>query len=57
MTISGVKKLVKSDINQLDDHKYHGLQADYFKKSIKYKSKELLEKINRIKRYGKKNSS
>ena len=57
MTVSGVKNLIKSDINKLDDHNDHGLKADYYKKSFKLKSKLLLKKINKIKNYGKKNSS
>jgi DNA-binding transcriptional MerR regulator len=57
MTVSGVKKLINMDINKLDDHNDHGLKADYYKKSLKLKSKLLLKKINKIKNYGKKNSS
>ena len=57
MTVSGVKNLINMDINKLDDHNDHGLKADYYKKSLKLKSKLLLKKINKIKNYGKKNSS
>ena len=57
MTISGVKKIFFLNINKLDDDKFHSLQADYYKKSFSEKSKKLLEKINKIKNYGKKNSS
>tara|TARA_A100001015_G_scaffold38361_1_gene42187 strand:- start:1464 stop:1844 length:381 start_codon:yes stop_codon:yes gene_type:complete len=57
MTIAGVKNLLNLKINKLDDHKSHSLKADYYKKSIKLKSKLLLEKLKKIKRYGKKNSS
>ena len=57
MTISGVKKILKININKLDDDKFHSLQADYYKKSFSEKSIKLLEKINKIKNYGKKNSS
>ena len=57
MTVSGVKKLINMDINKLDDHNDHGLKADYYKKSLKLKSKLLLKKINNLKNYGKKNSS
>tara|TARA_B100000575_G_C23081044_1_gene622849 strand:+ start:864 stop:1244 length:381 start_codon:yes stop_codon:yes gene_type:complete len=56
MTIIGVKKVLNSDINQLDDSKYHSLKAGLNKIKIKYKSNKLLEKINNIKKYGKKNS-
>ncbi len=57
MTISGVKNLLKNNINKLDYSNLDGLKADYYKKNLKIKSKLLLNKINRIKDYGKKNSS
>ena len=57
MTISGVKILLKSGMNKLDDYNAYGLKADYYKTSLKSKSKLLLEKIKKIKNYGKKNSS
>ena len=57
MTISGVKNLLKSKINKLDGYKTDSLKADYYKLLIKNKSTKLLEKINNIKNYGKKNSS
>jgi len=56
MTISGVKNLVKTDRNKLDDYDSHGLKADYYKDIIKIKSKSIKEKINKIKSYGKKNT-
>ena len=57
MTISGVKKLLDLKINKLDDSKYHSLKADYYKNLLKLKIKNLLEKIKKIKSYGKKNTS
>ena len=57
MTISGVKNILDHNIIKLDDHKKHSLKADYYKNNLKIKSKSLLEKINKIKNYGKKNSS
>ena len=57
MTISGVKKLLDLKINKLDDSKSHSLKADYYKNLLKLKSKNLLEKIKKIKSYGKKNTS
>ena len=57
MTISGVKSLLNSKINKLDDYDSHSLQAEYYKLSFKEKSLKLLKKIKRIKSYGKKNSS
>ena len=57
MTILGVRNLLNSNINKLDDHKGHSLKADYYRSILKLKSKTLLEKINKIKNYGKKNTS
>ena len=56
MTISGAKKLLNLNINKLDDYDSDGLKADY-KNSLKNKSKNLLNKIKNLKKYGKKNSS
>ena len=56
MTVSGVKELLKLNINKLDDYDVHSLKAEYIKSSIKSKSKIILEKIKKIKSYGKKNS-
>ena len=57
MTISGVKKLINSNTNKLDVYDNYSLKADYYKNLIKSKSKIILDKINKIKSYGKKNSS
>ena len=57
MTILGVKNLLKSNINKLDDDNSHSLKANIYKSVIKTKSKLLLEKIKQIKSHGKKNSS
>ena len=56
MTIAGVKKVLKSNINSLDDYNSYSLKADYHKKIIKDKSKKILDKIKNLKEYGKKNS-
>ena len=56
MTISGVKKLLNLNINKLDDYDLDSLKVDY-KNSLKNKSKNLLNKIKNLKKYGKKNSS
>ena len=56
MTITGVKKALKSKINKLDDYNSHSLKADYYKKYLKEKSNKLLDKIKKLKQYGKKNS-
>ena len=57
MTIIGAKNTLKSDTNKLDVNDTHSLKTDYFKNTLKTKSKLLLKKINKIKSYGKKNSS
>jgi DNA-binding transcriptional MerR regulator len=57
MTISGVKNLLLSNTNKLDDNDVNSLKTDYYKKLLKIKSKALLEKINKVKLNGKKNSS
>ena len=56
LTLKGVKKILDSNVNKLDDYKSDSLKAQYYKLKIKNKLKKLLEKINRIKNYGKKNS-
>ena len=57
ITISGVKSIINLNTNKLDDYNSHSLKADYYKNALKTKSKKLLEKINKLKNYGKKNSS
>ena len=56
MTISGVKNLLNLNINKLDDYDLDSLKAVY-KNSLRNKSKNLLNKIKNLKKYGKKNSS
>ena len=57
MTIEGVKNTLNLNINKLDDYNKISLKADYYKNSLKTKTKNLLEKIKKIKNYGKENSS
>ena len=57
ITFLGVKNLLNLNINNLDDNKKHSLKDDYYKNILKSKSKLLLQKIKKIKNYGKKNSS
>ena len=56
LTINGVKNILNSNINKLDDYNSHSLKTDYFKKNLKEKSFKVLEKIKRLKKYGKKNT-
>ena len=57
LTINGVKNILNSKINKLDDYNYNSLKAFYLKDKFKTKSKKILSKLNRLKKYGKKNSS
>ena len=57
ITILGAKKFLNSKINKLDDYSSFSLKSEHSKISLKNKSKIILEKINRLKNYGKKNSS
>ena len=54
MTITGVKNILKSKINSLDDYNSYSLKADYHRKIIKEKSKNILNRLKKIKSYGKK---
>tara|TARA_B100000941_G_C28346652_1_gene469624 strand:+ start:419 stop:799 length:381 start_codon:yes stop_codon:yes gene_type:complete len=56
MTIKGVKNVLNTNINKLDDYNLNSLKADYFKKNIKIKSVKILKKLDQLKKYGKKNS-
>ena len=56
LTINCVKNLLNSNINKLDDYDSHSLKTDYFKKNLKEKSFKVLEKIKKLKKYGKKNT-
>ena len=57
MTIKGVKNVLKSNINNLDDYDSFSLKASYQKNKIINNSKKILEKLKQIKKNGKKNSS
>ena len=56
MTINGVKKILNKKINKLDDYYSDSLKTEYYKKSLKDKSKKVLKKIRDLRKYGKKNS-
>ena len=55
MTITGTKKILNSN-KKLDYNDSDSLKTDYYKIKIKDKSKKILDKINKIKEYGKKNT-
>ena len=57
MTISGVKNAMNLNTKKLDVYKSDGLKAEYYKDSIKNKTKSILNKLKKLKQYGKKNSS
>ena len=57
MTILGAKSLISKNRNKLDDNNNDSLKADYYKNNLSSKSKKILEKIKKIKAYGKKNAS
>ena len=56
MTISGVKKFLKIKINTLDDYDSFSLKAEYQNINVKDKAKKILNKLEKIKKYGQKNS-
>ena len=57
MTVAGVKNLLHSKINKLDDDDMHSLKTNNYKEILKRKSNSILEKIKKLKKHGKKNSS
>ena len=58
MTINGVKTVLNSDkINKLDDYNSNSLKTFYLKNKLKTKSEQILSRLNKLKKYGKKNSS
>ena len=54
MTVLGVKKELKKNINKLDEYDSDSLKAEYIKTNLKLKSKLVLDKIKKLKNYGKK---
>ena len=56
MTISGVKNILNLNTNKLDVYNSLSLKAEYHKSNFEKISKNLLEKIRKLKNYGKKNS-
>ena len=56
MTINGAQNVLNTKINKLDDYNSYSLKAEYYKKSLKDRSKKVLKKIKDLKKYGKKNT-
>ena len=56
MTIAGAKNTLNMKINKLDDDNSDSLKAEYYKKNFKQKTNNVLEKIKKLKKYGKKNT-
>ena len=56
LTVSGVKEVLRTNRNKLDDYNSDSLKADYFKRNLKEKTFKVLEKIKKLKKYGKKDS-
>ncbi len=57
ISIKGVKKILSSNTKKLDDHYLDSLKNSLLKSNLKTKSKNILNKIEKLKSYGKKNSS
>ena len=51
LTIKGVKKFLKEQ-NNIDVGAKDNIRNDYLKKSVKLKTKSILDKIKKIKKYG-----
>ena len=56
LTIKGVKNVLNTKINKLDDYNSYSLKADYYKNNFKNKTIKILDKLKRIKKNGKKNT-
>ena len=54
MTINGVKNVLKSKINKLDEYNSDSLKADYYKNNLKVKSKQILDKLKILRNMAKK---
>ena len=52
ITINGVKKILNKKIYSIDDYNSSSVINDYYKKQIEEKSKNLLNKINKLKKNG-----
>ena len=57
MTIKGAKEILRLKIKKLDANQKFSLKDDYYREFLKTKSKSILNKVNKLKNYGKKNTS
>ena len=57
MTIKGAKEILRLNIIKLDGNQKFSLKNEYYKEFLETKSKSILNKVNKLKNYGKKNSS
>ena len=57
ISIKGIKNILRTKIKGLDANDVHSLRNIYQKEILKTKTNKLLNKINKIKNYGKKVSS
>ena len=56
LTIKGAKAILNTGAIKLDDHNSNSLKARYYKDILKLKTNKILNKIYRLRKYGKKNS-
>ena len=57
LTINGVKNILNSKINKLDDYNSNSLKNIYLKNKFRNKGEQILNRLKKLKKYGKKNSS
>ncbi len=57
LSINGVKQIFKNNTKKLDENNYISLIRNNKKKDLKLKSLNLLKKIEKLRIYGKKNTS
>ena len=56
MTILGVKNVLNSNINKLDDYNSDSLKVTYYKLDIIKKTRKILDRVKKLKKDGKKNT-
>ena len=54
LTINGAKNILKLDTKKLDDLNLLRLKANYYKFDLKKKTKTILQRLKRLRKYGKK---